>query len=84
MVDISVAPIQSPQDLVVYVHDPLRGAPFYHLPAEKRAEFVETLRFTDAGLASLNFRILSENLSDSQAYELLTLFGWQSMVFSLP
>lgn len=49
------------------------------LSPQAEREFLDSLVFTELGLASFNGRVLARELSASQIYELLGLFGLQRM-----
>lgn len=50
------------------------------LPALAKNQFINDLMFTDRGLASFNYQVLEDELTYSEAYRLLSLFGVQHTV----
>lgn len=71
------APVHSKSDLQRYLsrtHE--SGSPLDALAPNARKRFVESLKFTDLGLASFNYSDL-EALTATQVYRILGLFGVQ-------
>jgi hypothetical protein len=57
----------------------LQTSPLRYLSAAARAEFVESLQFGDNGLASFKYLPLARELTPSQIYLVLQLFGFQEL-----
>lgn len=79
-----VAPIHSRDDLVDHLamaaHD---GSPLDQLSAEGKATFLSSLKFGDQGLGSFNSAVLERELTPTQAYAVLALFGFQDAIATL-
>lgn len=75
----SLAPIRSASDLKTYLQSG-KGDAFQALSERSLKLFVESLVFTERGLASYRFRELESELTPRQAFELLSLFGVQKTV----
>jgi hypothetical protein len=60
------------------------ATPLAALPEKTRIKFLERLRFTDRGLASYDYSFLTQNLSASQVYEILAMFGRQRDIVLIP
>lgn len=75
----ALAPIRSASDLNAYLSS-RKTSPLSALSDRSRKIFVESLVFTEHGLASYRFRELESELTPRQAFELLSLFGVQKTV----
>lgn len=77
-VENALAPIRSRGDLQRYIVKPNIGeTPFRYLSSQSLDLFVESLTFTPRGLASFRYAELEAELTPSQIYEVLSLFGVQ-------
>jgi hypothetical protein len=75
--DQIAAPIRSRADLDDYLsHMPPRS-PLFKLPEQARTEFIQSLVFTELGLASYRYLPLQQ-IDMADAYRILALFGVQS------
>lgn len=73
-----LAPIQSAADLQQYQVDHARiGSPLDRLSPSAKQRFLSSLTFSDKGLASFSYADLQDELTPSQIYQVLTLFGVQ-------
>ena len=76
--DFLIAPIKSSADLQRHarfakaIHSPLM-----HLPAPARKRFLDSVTFNDTGVTGYRFDVLQDELTVSQAYQVLALFGEQ-------
>lgn len=68
------APIQSVQDLEKHLAEN-PNSPLLRLSDAGRTVFLDSLVFTEKGLASFNYKPLENELTPSQIHELLSLFG---------
>jgi len=83
--DRALAPIRSRAALDDYLaHNHAASNPFDALSPPARERFLASLRFGPAGLASLRFDDLQAELTASQAYRLLALFGLQTALAGMP
>lgn len=76
-----VPPIESPQELAGYMEALPEGSPLGYLSDAGRRIFLESLTFTELGLASFNYRFLKDELTPSQIARVLGLFGLADRVF---
>lgn len=84
-IDSSLAPVKSVTELNAHLESTRAvRSPLLHLSNDARDRFVRSLVFSPAGLASFDYRDLVHELSASQAYELLRLFGMQHTIRSMP
>jgi len=78
MIAREIAPVKSLQDFYRQQAHQSRGIDaFGKLTPKSRAEFIAGLVFGERGLASFNFKVIEDELSFSEAYDLLGLFGVQ-------
>lgn len=79
------APIRSKADLASYVSafQQERSA-FASLSVEGKQVFFESLRFNEIGLTGFNMRVLENELTATQIYKVLSLFGAQSLTRLMP
>lgn len=81
-IDSATAPIKSMAELKEHLRTSSRS-PLHHLGPSARAAFLKSMVFTRYGLASYSFEPL-QHLSVSDAYAVLSLFGEQRAVGSIP
>jgi len=81
----ATAPIKSLADLYAHLHDGTKGmAALEKLPADAQRIFISSLTFNEKGLTGFNFQILEDSLRVEEAYDLLSLFGFQHTVGLMP
>jgi len=78
------APIHSEVQLQDYLGDIPATSPLLELSDEARTRFVSSLQFNHAGLVSYSFEDVQAELTATQAYRLLALFGAQRTLGLLP
>jgi hypothetical protein len=78
--DRAVAPVKSEQDLVEFMAKSGQDNPLTLLSPDARKAFINSLVFTDSGLASFNHAILERELTATESYAVLELFGFQEAV----
>ncbi len=70
------APINSQLALSTYLASPAaQRSPLNLLAASSKARFLDSLKFNETGVTSFYYADIERELSASQAYELLKLFG---------
>lgn len=76
---LAVAPIKSARDLSAFVssNKAPESNPLLTLTPRGRKRFFESLRFSPEGLSSFNYAVLESELTASEAYKVLALFGMQ-------
>jgi hypothetical protein len=80
----ALAPIKSAETLRAYQSiTPDAVSPLAKLSVKGRAEFLASLVFGEQGLAGFSTRVLENELSASEIYNVLALFGAQHMTPSL-
>ncbi|MDT9000812.1 hypothetical protein RQP53_16160 [Paucibacter sp. APW11] len=72
-----LAPIKSAQDLTEYLNRKLPDSPLNKLSPAARKRFIESLRFNEKGLTTFQYTDLESELSVSEIYQVLSLFGVQ-------
>lgn len=78
------AQIRSHSDLQVFMSDErLRAKTLNDLSKDAQTRFIDSLSFNAGGLTSFYYQDIEDELSASQAYQLLALFGAQSTVGSM-
>lgn len=79
-VDSQFARVKSFEQLEAYLDagSPAES-PFLHLTEDGLKRFIDSLVFTEKGLASFDALVLETELTSSQAYSLLALFGLQRL-----
>jgi len=77
------AEIKSRADLARHESERDRPSPLDALSKEGRREFLKSLKFNELGLASYRYDALERELTVSQAYLILALFGAQDEVAML-
>lgn len=75
--DQIAAPIRTRADLDDYLRQIPPRSPLFKLPEQARAEFIQSLVFTERGLASYRYVPLQQ-IDMADAYRILALFGVQS------
>lgn len=76
-IDFEMAPIKSQADLAAYLRSAGRNSPLMALSPGARDRFIASLAFNENGLVGYNHEELGRELTASQAYRLLALFGAQ-------
>lgn len=80
-----LAPIKSETDLRRYQLENVHGgSPIRRLSKGAQERFLQSLVFTDSGLASFDYRDLRAELTATQVHEVLSLFGVQRTTRSIP
>lgn len=74
--DFLAAPIKSQGDLEKILASGI-STPLELLPAKQKAAFVSSLSFNEKGVTGFRYDVLEANLTVTQAYSLLALFGEQ-------
>lgn len=82
-VDTKFAAIKSWGDLESYLNYAPEDDPLSALSSAGVDEFLDSLVFTELGLASFSANVLTRELTASQIYDLLGLFGLQKIVPAL-
>lgn len=78
-----VAPVKSAVDLDKVLADGSARNPLNALSKGGRERFVSSLKFSDRGLSSLSYLDLEAELTVSEAYKVLALFGQQHLIGAL-
>lgn len=74
-----IAPIKSRADINEYLQETAKSkSPLHLLSKAARARFLKSLTFNDAGLTGFSYADLEANLTPSQIYQVLALFGSQN------
>ncbi len=74
-----IAPIKSRADINEYLQETAKSkSPLHLLSKTARARFLKSLTFNDAGLTGFSYADLEANLTPSQIYQVLALFGSQN------
>ncbi|KFN42588.1 hypothetical protein [Arenimonas oryziterrae] len=72
------APIHSRATLRAYLRDhKLAASPLGRLSARRRRHFLSTLSFNESGITGYNYRDLEAELTVTEIYQVLSLFGAQ-------
>lgn len=78
------APIKNRSELEVYLsNNEIASTPLRYLPKDAVKPFLDSLVFTEQGLASFRYVDLKGKLSPFEAYELLSLFGAERFAASI-
>ncbi|WP_448098081.1 hypothetical protein [Luteibacter yeojuensis] len=77
-IDEARAPIKSEADLQNYLVAEQPNSPLNKLSPAAKAKFLSSLRFGDKALGSYNYEVLENELTASQIYDILSLFGAQA------
>ncbi|MGV8931574.1 MAG: hypothetical protein ACOH1R_05620 [Luteimonas sp.] len=84
-IDNTMAPIRSSAELNTYLQaTPVARTPLGRLSSDARRQFVRSLTFNETGLTGFNYRALSGELSASEIYRVLSLFGMQHDTALIP
>lgn len=75
--DVLLAPIRSAADLKSYLDSRCPGSPLDSLSAAALGRFLDSLTFNENGLTGYHTEDLQEELTATQAYRILELFGAQ-------
>ncbi|QNH11670.1 hypothetical protein [Xanthomonas sp. SI] len=79
------APVHSAAQLAAYLAAPKgSGSPLDSLSPAARARFVDSLKFNEGGVTSFYYADIESELTGSQAYALLSLFGLQGTLQFMP
>lgn len=78
------APINSQVRLQEHIRHLSPDSPLRVLSVPARQRFVASLRFNEAGITSLGYQDIVDELSYSEAYRLLSLFGAERTLGKLP
>jgi hypothetical protein len=76
-IDFEMAPIKSEMDLSEHLRTADKHSPLMALSPGARQRFIASLGFNENGLVSYRYDDLARELTASQAYRLLSLFGVQ-------
>lgn len=80
-----LAPIKSKADIQSYLARTAGGkTPLSALSHGAKRRFLQSLVFTDRGLASFDYRDLRVELTATQIHEILSLFGVQRSINAIP
>lgn len=71
------APVRSLKDLKAHLLLQGNSSPLALLPEQKKQEFIDQLTFNENGLTGYRYSILEKELTPSQIYTILSLFGVQ-------
>jgi len=84
--DISVmlAPIRSKATLQEYLATHQKNSPFAALSPGAKRRFVQSLRFSEKGLSGYEYGDLQHELTVTQIYKLLSLFGVETSASAIP
>ncbi|WP_444908950.1 hypothetical protein [Microbulbifer sp. TRSA005] len=83
--DFLLAPIKNRKELDKYLEiTPIEKSPLGALPEIEREIFVNSLTFTNKGVAGFDHSMLSYGPTATEVYNILSLFGTQSMTPFLP
>lgn len=80
---LRTAPIHSAALLREYLAKEDASSPLNLLSPAAKKRFVESLRFNEKGVTSFTYSDIEAELSASQAYRLLSLFGLESTISSM-
>lgn len=76
--NLAMAPVKSKRSLEYFMLSVSNStSPLNSLSKQGRAQFLESLTFNEKGLTSFDAEILEEELTPTQIYRLLSLFGAQ-------
>lgn len=79
------APVHSAVQLAAFLAKTTSTeSPINALSPAAKARFVNSLRFNETGVTSFYYADIESELSSSQAYELLSIFGLQSTLSVMP
>lgn len=84
-IDNATATIRSEADLKNYLQaTPIARTPLGKLSPSAQRQFLASLTFNEKGLTGFNYRALSDELSASEIYQVLGLFGMQRTTALIP
>lgn len=79
VIDLALAPIKSQADLMLHLQNvPLSESPLRFLSPSARQRFLASLVFGESGVGGYGYSDLQTELSPTQVYQVLSLFGLQS------
>lgn len=76
--DLLLAPVKSPLDLAVYLHAS-HATPLDALSPAARSRFLNSLSFNENGLTGFDYTDLRAELTATQIYRILAIFGAQRL-----
>lgn len=77
---LALAPIRSQVDLDAYLRNtPDKKSPFRHLSPSARKRFLASVSFNENGITGFSYDDIENELTASQIYRVLSLFGAQHM-----
>lgn len=79
IVALRLAPIKSDKDLHAYIQNNNKSSPLSALTSGARQRFIKSLTFNEHGLTSFQYTDLEAELTPSQIYQILSLFGAQDV-----
>lgn len=79
-----LATVQNQADLASYMLSIPKDSPLLLLSDGARDRFIQSIVFTDHGVASFQYADLRAELSASEVYRLLSIFGLQNSTKSIP
>lgn len=84
-VALALAEITSSASLQSYLRTtPLKSSPLGSLSDSARKRFVESITFNEKGITGFNYADLQAELTPSQTYKVLSLFGAQHTTSMIP
>ncbi|HUA78742.1 MAG TPA: hypothetical protein VL997_00100 [Dyella sp.] len=81
-IDLFHAPIKSDRDLAQFQMQHQADSPLRALSPLNQALFLNSLKYNEKGITTIRYDVL-ESLTPTQAYQILSLFGMQSLTPSL-
>lgn len=80
-----MAPVKSLDDLIAYLNsEAYEDSPLGKLSAGAQQRFLESLVFTDRGLGSFSYQDLRNELTVTEIYQVLSIFGSQRVTTAIP
>lgn len=83
-IDYAVAPIKSKVDLLSYLHNKPANSPINKLSPQGLQHFVSSVQFNEKGVTTYDYSDLRAELSATQVYQVLALFGIQHSTSAIP
>ncbi|HJR72089.1 MAG TPA: hypothetical protein VJ806_00430 [Luteimonas sp.] len=83
-IDGALAPIKSSTDLRSYVLNKQPNSPLNRLSPGAQKRFIESIQFNEKGVTTYDYADLRAELTASQVYEVLALFGIQGTTAIIP
>ncbi|WP_115717773.1 hypothetical protein [Gallaecimonas mangrovi] len=77
-VDWELAPVKSRADLETILE---RKSPLDALSESAKQEFTDSIVFRENGIGGMNYGVLEAELTPTQIYKILSLFGSQSLMY---